>query len=171
MLGFPGGASGKEPACQCWRPKRPGFDPCSGKDPPEEARYPAPVFLPAEVPGETSLAGYSPQACTEPAALKGLGCKDSGSPGGSGGEESTCNGGGGVQSLGWEDLLEKWKATLSSILAWRVPWTEEPSGLWFRGSQRIGHDWVTFSSLTVHMLLWNRLIFFFPCRTVLQGTS
>ena len=33
MLGFPGGASGKEPACQCWRPKRPGFDPCSGKDP------------------------------------------------------------------------------------------------------------------------------------------
>ena len=119
------------------------------------------MFLPAEVPGERSLAGYSPQACTEPAGLKGLCCKDSGSPGGSGGQESTCNGGGGVQPLGWEDLLEKWKATLSSILAWRVPWTEQPGGLRFRGSQRIGHDWVTFSSLTVHMLLWNRLIFFF----------
>ena len=34
-----------------------------------------------------------------------------------------------VQSLGWEDLLEKGKATHSSILAWRIPWTEEPGGL------------------------------------------
>ena len=35
-----------------------------------------------------------------------------------------------VQSLGWEDLLEKEMATCSSILAWRIPWTEEPSGLY-----------------------------------------
>ena len=35
-----------------------------------------------------------------------------------------------VQSLGWEDSLEKGMATHSSILAWRIPWTEEPGGLW-----------------------------------------
>ena len=46
----------------------------------------------------------------------------------------------GVQSLGWEDPLEKEMATHSSILAWRIPWTEEPSGLQSTGSQRVGHD-------------------------------
>ena len=45
-----------------------------------------------------------------------------------------------VQSLGWEDLLEKGMATHSSILAWRIPWTEEPGGLQSMGSQRAGHD-------------------------------
>ena len=45
-----------------------------------------------------------------------------------------------VQSLGWEDPLEKEMATHSSILAWRIPWTEEPGGLQFMGSQRVGHD-------------------------------
>ena len=40
-----------------------------------------------------------------------------------------------VQSLGWEDPLEKEMATHSSILAWRIPWTEEPSGLQSMGSQ------------------------------------
>ena len=45
-----------------------------------------------------------------------------------------------VQSLGWEDLLEKDMATHSSILAWKIPWTEEPGRLQFRGSQRVGHD-------------------------------
>ena len=45
-----------------------------------------------------------------------------------------------VQSLGWEDLLEKEMATHSSILAWRMPWTEEPGGLQSMGSQRVGHD-------------------------------
>ena len=46
-----------------------------------------------------------------------------------------------VQSLGWEDPLEKGVATHSSILAWRIPWTEEPGGLQFIGSQRAGHNW------------------------------
>ena len=46
----------------------------------------------------------------------------------------------GVQSLGREDPLEKEMATQSSILAWRIPWTEEPGGLQFTGSQRVGHD-------------------------------
>ena len=45
-----------------------------------------------------------------------------------------------VQSLGWEDPLEKGMATHSSILAWRVPQTEEPGGLQSMGLQRVGHD-------------------------------
>ena len=57
-------------------------------------------------------------------------------PGGSDGKVSACNAG----SLGWEDLLEKKTAPHSSTLAWRIPWTEEPGGLQFMGSQRVGHD-------------------------------
>ena len=44
-----------------------------------------------------------------------------------------------VQSLGWEDPLEKEMATHSSNLAWKIPWTEEPGGLQSMGSQRVGH--------------------------------
>ena len=54
-----------------------------------------------------------------------------------------------VQSLGWEDLLEKGMATHSSILAWRNPWTEEPGGLQPMGSQRVGHNWGTTLSLLI----------------------
>ena len=45
-----------------------------------------------------------------------------------------------VRFLGWEDPLEKEKATHSSILAWRTPWTEEPGRLQSKGSQRVGYD-------------------------------
>ena len=45
-----------------------------------------------------------------------------------------------VQSLGQEDPLEKEMATHSSILAWEIPWTEEPGGLQSLGSRRVGHD-------------------------------
>ena len=45
-----------------------------------------------------------------------------------------------VWSLGWEDTLEKGRATHSSILAWGIPWTEEPGRLQSMGSQRVGHD-------------------------------
>ena len=45
-----------------------------------------------------------------------------------------------VQCLGQEDPLEKGMATHSSILAWKIPWTEEPGGLQFMGSQLVGHD-------------------------------
>ena len=45
-----------------------------------------------------------------------------------------------VQSLGQEDALEKGMTTHSNILAWRIPWTEEPEGLQFMGLQRVGHD-------------------------------
>ena len=45
-----------------------------------------------------------------------------------------------VLSLGWEDPLEEGMATHSSVLAWRIPWTEEHSGLQSMGSQRVGHN-------------------------------
>ena len=88
-------------------------------------------------------------------------------PGGSDGKESACNAGDTVdvglipglaslvaqrlkrlpamretrvQSLGQEDPLEKEMATHSSILAWRIPWMEEPGRLQSMGSQRVGHD-------------------------------
>ena len=48
-----------------------------------------------------------------------------------------------VRSLGWKDPLEKEMATHSSILAWRIPWTEEPDRLQSMGLQTVGHDWVT----------------------------
>ena len=48
-----------------------------------------------------------------------------------------------VQSLGWEDLLEKDIAPHSSILAWKIPWMEEPGWLQSVGSQRVRHDWAT----------------------------
>ena len=45
-----------------------------------------------------------------------------------------------VPSLGGEDPLEEEMASLSSILAWKIPWTEEPSGLHSMGSQRVRHN-------------------------------
>ena len=46
-----------------------------------------------------------------------------------------------VQSLVWKDSLEEEMATCSSILAWKIPWTEEPGGLWSIVSDRVRHDW------------------------------
>ena len=57
-----------------------------------------------------------------------------------------------VRFLGWKDPLEKGTATHSSILAWRIPWTEEPGGLQSMGSQRVGHNW----ALSIHFLKLNR---------------
>ena len=57
-MGFPGGASGKEPACQCRRHKRPGFNPWGGKMPWRRAWQPTSVFLPGESNGQRSLVGY-----------------------------------------------------------------------------------------------------------------
>ena len=52
-----------------------------------------------------------------------------------------------VRSLSQEDPLEKGMATHSSILAWKIPWTEESGRLQSMASQRVGHDWATFTSL------------------------
>ena len=59
------------------------------------------------------------------------------------GKESACQCRRQVLSLGWEDPLEKEKATHSSILSWRIPWTEEPSSLQSIGSHRVRHDLAT----------------------------
>ena len=64
-----------------------------------------------------------------------------------------------VQPLGWEDPLEKGKATHSSILAWRIPWTLQPMG-----SQSVGHDWATFTTSHwpgpfLQLFFWNEVTF------------
>ena len=60
--------------------------------------------------------------------------------GGSDGKESACSAEAWVPFLGWDDPLEKGMATHSSILAWKIPWTEEPGRLQSMGSPRVGHD-------------------------------
>ena len=68
-----------------------------------------------------------------------------------------------VRSLGREDPLEKEMATRSSILAWRIPWTEEPGGLQSMGSQKVGHDWTTSLSLSYFNKFF--LIFLNECKS------
>jgi len=58
-----------------------------------------------------------------------------------------------VQFLGWEDPLEKEMATYCSILARRIPWTEEPRGLQSMGSKRVRHNWATNTHFSVSRLL------------------
>ena len=55
-----------------------------------------------------------------------------------------------VRSLGWEDPLEEEMATHSSILAWRIPWVEEPGGLQSTGSQRVRHHCMISLSLSIY---------------------
>ena len=63
--GFPGGASGREPACQCRRHKRRRFNPWVSKIPWKRTWQPTPGFLPGESQGQRNLVGYSPQGRTE----------------------------------------------------------------------------------------------------------
>ena len=79
-------------------------------------------------------------------------------PGVTSGKEPTANTGDEMRvwSLGQEDPLEEGMATHSSILVWRIPWTEEPGGLQSRGSQRVRHDWAT---NTLTLMMYN--IYFF----------
>ena len=63
-----------------------------------------------------------------------------------------------VRSLGWEDPLEKEMASHSSILAWRIPWMEEPGGLQSTGSKRVGHDWATSLTLGIVNLIYSILL-------------
>ena len=56
-------------------------------------------------------------------------------------------------SLGWEDPLEKEMATHSSILAWKIPWTEEPGGLQSMGSQKSWNNWATNTSTSTHLMI------------------
>ena len=76
-----------------------------------------------------------------------------GFPGGSNDEESPSMQELQVQSLGQEDPLVKEMATHSSILTWRIPWTEEPGGQQSTGSQRVGHDLATKHGLLEYLKL------------------
>ena len=69
-LGFPGGTSGKESACQCRKHKRSRFDPWVRKITWKRAQQPTPIFLPGEFHGHRSLAGYSPQGHIESGVTK-----------------------------------------------------------------------------------------------------
>ena len=66
-----------------------------------------------------------------------------------------------VRSLGGEDPLEEGMAAHSSLLAWRIPWTEEPGRLQSTGSQRVRHDWVT------NILTWTFHCSFYPSGNIL----
>ena len=79
-----------------------------------------------------------------------------GFPGGASGKQSTCQcrrcKRHRFSSLHWKDPLEEDMATQSSILAWRIPWSEEPGGLWSVGSQRVGHDWSNLARMHTYIL-------------------
>ena len=60
----------------------------------------------------------------------------------------------GTIPVGQGDLLEEGMATHSSILAWRIPWTEDPNGLQSMGSQRAGHDWSDLAWTHTYCLNW-----------------
>ena len=80
-----------------------------------------------------------------------------------------------VWSLGWEDPLEGEMATHSSILAWKIPWTEELGGLQSIGSQRVRHDWSNLAhstlyhkwldwvSISIYVLYFDSLIYLSLC--------
>ena len=76
-----------------------------------------------------------------------------------------------VQSLAWEAPLEKGMATHSSILAWRMPWTEEPGGLQSMRLQRVGHNWVTNIRGCTHMGLILTLNFCIQTTLIHSGNS
>ena len=65
-----------------------------------------------------------------------------------------------VQSLGWEDPLEEGMATHSSILAWRILWTEEPAGRQSMGLNRVGHDWSNLAACVQCFAYVHTLLFF-----------
>ena len=117
---FPGGTSGKEPACQYRRCKRHRFDPQVGKTPWRRKWQPTPVYLPGESRGERGLAG-SVHGVTDSDMTKGPSTHMHSTLQ----KEKNAMQETWVQSLGFEDPLEKEMATHSSILAWRTPWTKE----------------------------------------------
>ena len=73
-------------------------------------------------------------------------------------KECACNAGDAILiPLGWKDPRLKYIATHPSILAWRIPWTEEPGGLQFIKSQRVRHDWSNIAGMHTWTRLWELL--------------
>ena len=145
-MSFLGGSDGKE---MCLQFRTPELDPRFGKISWRRERLPTPVFWPGESHGL-----YSPWCRKESDTTEQL------SPYFTSSEYSWLISFGTslvaqmvkrlpamletqVRSLSREDPLEKEMATHSSILAWRIPWTEEPGRLPSMGSQRVEHDWAT----------------------------
>ena len=121
--GFPGSPAGKETTCNAGDHK---FIPGSERSPGEGIGYPrdrlpTPVFL--GFPGGSGI-GYPLQYSLVAQMVKNLPAM----------QETQ------VRSLGWEEPLEEEMVTHSSILAWRIPWSEESGGLWSMGSQRVRQD-------------------------------
>ena len=76
-----------------------------------------------------------------------------------------------IQFLGWEDPLEDSMATHSIILAWRIPWTEEPGRLQSMGLQRIGQDWVTKHTQAATWLLHKSILINRTLKTIYKLAS
>ena len=163
--GLPRWLRGEESACQ-WR--RLGLDPWVGKIPWRRQWQPTPVLLPGESHGKRSLVGYSPQRrrvkTTERLSTHAQVVQTSLLPfpkyfhlpdqladislfreHGKGSHALHS-----LFSLPVEDPLEEVMATHSSIPAWRIPWTEEPSGVQSTGSQRVRHDWNDLACMHVY---------------------
>ena len=114
---------------------------------------------------ETTLTGMAPQECFPASNKYNLWQIDKftdlpgflGFLGGTSGKEPSCQCRRcGIRSLGWEDPLEEEMATRSRILAWSIPWTEEPGGLQSVGSQRVRHDWSDLARCTPEFPPWLR---------------
>ena len=182
QLGFPGGASGKESACWCWRLERPRFDPWVRKTPWRRAWQPSPVFLlnnsmdrgvwqavvhrvaksrtwmkplcgevavtlEKEMVTHSSVPAWRTPGTAEPGGLPSMGSHrvrhDWSDLAQQQQQQQLPMPETRVRSLGREDPLEKEMATHSSILAWKIPRTEDTVRLPSVGSQRVGHDWAT----------------------------
>ena len=76
-----------------------------------------------------------------------------------------------LQSLGWEDPLEKEMAIHSRTVAWKIPWTEEPGRLQSMGSQRVGHDWATSLSFFLSFFIRHIPISYFWVSTPVYSHS
>ena len=157
LSGFPGGTSGKEPACQGRRPKRHGLDPWVGKVPLEEGMATHFSVLAWRIPWTEEWQGTVHRVAKSWTGLKRLSatCTHArgfhitvinflvhkmGFSGGSDSKPSACNAGdlglipGSGRSPGEEN------GDHSSTLAWKIPWTEEPGRLYSSWDCRVGHD-------------------------------
>ena len=144
-LYFPGNSDGTESA---WNAGDLGLilgsDPWVGKIFWRREWQPTPVFLPGEFHGQRSLLGCSPWGLKELDTTKQLtlsqmrnwGLESLNSPLAPVAQRLKR-----LPAMSQEDPLEKEMATHSSIFAWRIPWMEEPGGLPFMGSHRVGHEW------------------------------